>query len=146
MSDGEHMEILCVRPLISCSEIRTQGPGWTRARIWLVGLIADVSIAWSRSRVSTTLKLLRALPSLPASSTCLADHECLYSFYLGKKVAFVYRAHREIRGTKIRVIWGKVTRPHGVHNQWVSYDIRFLNKVAMLLWCRESTIPTQPSP
>lgn len=35
------------------------------------------------------------------------------TFYLGKKVAFVYRAHREIRGTKIRVIWGKVTRSHG---------------------------------
>ncbi|PSK56579.1 hypothetical protein B9Z65_6203 [Elsinoe australis] len=34
-------------------------------------------------------------------------------FYLGKKVAFVYRAPKEIRGTKIRVIWGKVTRPHG---------------------------------
>lgn len=36
-----------------------------------------------------------------------------FSFYLGKKVAFVYRAHKEVRGTKIRVIWGKVTRPHG---------------------------------
>lgn len=36
------------------------------------------------------------------------------SFYLGKKVAFVYRAHREVRGSKIRVIWGKVTRPHGI--------------------------------
>jgi ribosomal protein L35AE/L33A len=35
------------------------------------------------------------------------------SFYLGKKVAFVYRAQREVRGSKIRVIWGKVTRPHG---------------------------------
>ncbi|KAK5706785.1 60S ribosomal protein L33B [Elasticomyces elasticus] len=35
------------------------------------------------------------------------------SFYLGKKIAFVYRGKREIRGTKIRVIWGKVTRPHG---------------------------------
>ncbi|KAF2219658.1 60S ribosomal protein L35Ae [Elsinoe ampelina] len=34
-------------------------------------------------------------------------------FYLGKKVAFVYRASKEVRGTKIRVIWGKVTRPHG---------------------------------
>lgn len=32
---------------------------------------------------------------------------------IGKKVAFVYRASKEIRGTKIRVIWGKVTRPHG---------------------------------
>ncbi|CAG8948988.1 hypothetical protein HYFRA_00002116 [Hymenoscyphus fraxineus] len=35
------------------------------------------------------------------------------NFYLGKKVAFVYRAQREVRGSKIRVIWGKVTRPHG---------------------------------
>ncbi|KAF2422108.1 ribosomal protein L35Ae [Tothia fuscella] len=34
-------------------------------------------------------------------------------FYLGKKVAFVYRASKEIRGSKIRVIWGKVTRTHG---------------------------------
>jgi large subunit ribosomal protein L35Ae len=38
-----------------------------------------------------------------------------HSFYLGKKVAFVYRAQREVRGSKIRVIWGKVTRPHGMY-------------------------------
>ena len=37
-----------------------------------------------------------------------------FSFYLGKKVAFVYRAQKEVRGSKIRVIWGKVTRPHGM--------------------------------
>ena len=35
------------------------------------------------------------------------------SFYLGKRIAFVYRGKREIRGSKIRVIWGKVTRTHG---------------------------------
>lgn len=36
-----------------------------------------------------------------------------YRFYCGKKVAFIYKGHTEKRGTKIRVIWGKVTRPHG---------------------------------
>ncbi|KAG7293112.1 60S ribosomal protein L35B [Staphylotrichum longicolle] len=35
------------------------------------------------------------------------------NFYLGKRVAYVYQGQKEVRGTKIRVIWGKVTRPHG---------------------------------
>ncbi|KAH7063652.1 60S ribosomal protein L33-A [Macrophomina phaseolina] len=35
------------------------------------------------------------------------------SFYCGKKVAFVYRASKDVRGSKIRAIWGTVTRPHG---------------------------------
>ncbi|KAF2091784.1 60S ribosomal protein L33-A [Saccharata proteae CBS 121410] len=35
------------------------------------------------------------------------------SFYCGKKVAFVYRASTEVRGSKIRAIWGTITRPHG---------------------------------
>lgn len=34
-------------------------------------------------------------------------------FYLGKRVAYVYRCSKEVRGTKIRVIWGKITRTHG---------------------------------
>ncbi|KAK9722369.1 60S ribosomal protein L33B [Basidiobolus ranarum] len=34
-------------------------------------------------------------------------------FYLGKRVAYIYRAKREINGSKVRVIWGRVTRPHG---------------------------------
>jgi ribosomal protein L35AE/L33A len=42
-----------------------------------------------------------------------------HSFYLGKKVAYVYRGQKEVRGTKIRVIWGKVTRPHGRIQRWL---------------------------
>ncbi|CAA9958082.1 hypothetical protein CFE70_001636 [Pyrenophora teres f. teres 0-1] len=35
------------------------------------------------------------------------------NWYLGKRVAYVYRAQKAIQGSKIRVIWGKITRPHG---------------------------------
>jgi large subunit ribosomal protein L35Ae len=34
-------------------------------------------------------------------------------FYLGKRIAFVYRGHKKKQGTKIRVIWGRIARPHG---------------------------------
>merc|ERR1712122_94678 len=40
-------------------------------------------------------------------------------FYMGKRVAYVYRVSKasvakgERKASKIRVIWGRVTRPHG---------------------------------
>ncbi|KAJ3190671.1 hypothetical protein HK101_008495, partial [Irineochytrium annulatum] len=34
-------------------------------------------------------------------------------FYLGKRVAYVYRAQNKVNGSNVRCIWGKVTRPHG---------------------------------
>ena len=40
-------------------------------------------------------------------------------FYLGKRVAYVYRVHKKARArgtkkpSKYRVIWGNVTQPHG---------------------------------
>jgi large subunit ribosomal protein L35Ae len=48
------------------------------------------------------------------------------SFYLGKRIAYVYRGKREIRGTKIRVIWGKVTRTHGKETPTISAEDRLL--------------------
>ena len=40
-------------------------------------------------------------------------------FYLGKRIAFLYRAKKKVKkhgdttASKYRVLWGKVTRPHG---------------------------------
>ena len=65
-------------------------------------------------------------------------------FYLGKKVAFVYRAQREVRGSKIRVIWGKVTRPHGRSYNLDTKRLASLTGDHRQFRGRKSAIPTQP--
>lgn len=35
------------------------------------------------------------------------------TFYLGKRVAYIYRAKTAIKGSHYRVIWGRVARAHG---------------------------------
>ena len=35
------------------------------------------------------------------------------NFYLGKRVAYIYRGHTKRNNSKIRVIWGRITRSHG---------------------------------
>mmetsp|Transcript_26528 Transcript_26528/g.62262 ORF Transcript_26528/g.62262 Transcript_26528/m.62262 type:complete len:110 (-) Transcript_26528:122-451(-) len=34
-------------------------------------------------------------------------------FYLGKRVAYVYQASKAVKGSRYRVIWGRVQRAHG---------------------------------
>ncbi|WIA17754.1 hypothetical protein OEZ85_009267 [Tetradesmus obliquus] len=34
-------------------------------------------------------------------------------FYLGKRIAYIYKASTEKKGSFLRVIWGKFTRAHG---------------------------------
>lgn len=36
-------------------------------------------------------------------------------FYLGKRVAYVYRAKTVKNGSKLRVIWGRIARTHGTN-------------------------------
>lgn len=38
-------------------------------------------------------------------------------FYLGKRIAYIYRAKAEKQGSRYRVIWGKVMRSHGNNGQ-----------------------------
>jgi ribosomal protein L35AE/L33A len=59
----------------------------------------------------------------------------LFSFYLGKKVAFVYRAKREVRGSNIRVIWGKVTRPHGTWSPVMRFALWRRNRIVSVDGC-----------
>lgn len=35
------------------------------------------------------------------------------NFYLGKRVAYIFKAKTEKNGSKYRVIWGRITRSHG---------------------------------
>jgi large subunit ribosomal protein L35Ae len=35
------------------------------------------------------------------------------AFYQGKRIAYIYKAKNERQGSKFRVIWGRVMRPHG---------------------------------
>ena len=34
-------------------------------------------------------------------------------FHHPQRIAYVYKAQKAINGTKVRVIWGRVTRAHG---------------------------------
>lgn len=71
------------------------------------------SCSW---RTSTTRRPPRTCPSHSAHRAGgFADANIDASFYLGKKVVYIYRAKNEVRGTKIRCIWGKVRSIHGAH-------------------------------
>lgn len=65
------------------------------------------------------------------------------AFYLGKKVAYIYRAHKEVRGTKLRVIWGSIRRCHGKHTVLALTAIMLLISPYRKQWSGPSSFQTQ---
>ncbi|KAI4093929.1 MAG: hypothetical protein LQ344_002527 [Seirophora lacunosa] len=83
------------------------------AALGLSSQFAGIELTCLPEKGSTSQLSTRKAQHQPWDQIEGVDDPKATTFYLGKKIAFVYRARKEIRGTKIRVIWGKVTRPHG---------------------------------
>ena len=74
----------------------------TLNRLYVRGVILGYKRARTNQYENTSLIKLENVPD--KSST---------SFYLGKKLCYVYKAHTKKQGTVYRTMWGKVTRAHG---------------------------------
>lgn len=70
------------------------------------------------------------------------------SFYAGKKVAYIYKADKAKSGSKLRAVWGKLTRAHGSNglfrakfkrNLAVSDAFYFLVIVFLIYFCTQTT-------
>eukprot|EP00899_Mesostigma_viride_P006858 jgi/Mesvir1/16173/Mv08438-RA.1 len=73
-----------------------------RVRLYSRGSVVSFSRGKSRQYPSRSLILIENV-------TDFKDTQ----FYLGKKVAYVYKAKTEKKGTKYRCIWGRITQAHG---------------------------------
>ena len=36
-------------------------------------------------------------------------------FYMGKRIAYIYKAKSKENGSRFRVMWGRIARPHGTN-------------------------------
>eukprot|EP00635_Sarcinochrysidales_sp_CCMP3193_P001739 CAMPEP_0118896328 /NCGR_PEP_ID=MMETSP1166-20130328/4251_1 /TAXON_ID=1104430 /ORGANISM="Chrysoreinhardia sp, Strain CCMP3193" /LENGTH=115 /DNA_ID=CAMNT_0006835385 /DNA_START=33 /DNA_END=380 /DNA_ORIENTATION=+ len=71
-------------------------------RLYVKGVVLGYKRGLRNQYVTTNLVKLQGV-----------DDKKAVEWYLGKKIAYVYKAHTKKKDTKYRVIWGKVTRAHG---------------------------------
>merc|ERR1719440_2301277 len=76
-------------------------------RLYQKGTIAGYKRARKSHTQSQCLVRIRGVNSIEETK-----------FYMGKKIAYVYKCKTEKKNSKFRVIWGKVRRTHG-HNGMV---------------------------
>jgi ribosomal protein L35AE/L33A len=104
----------------------------------------------SRSTVLPTRKRPNSTLARSAPSVLVNPGEArVLKRIVGKqRIAYVYKAQRPINGSKVRVIWGKVTRSHGqfticlVQLQQHSF---FLHATNRQLWGCPVQVPLEPS-
>ncbi|TEB30326.1 hypothetical protein FA13DRAFT_1733629 [Coprinellus micaceus] len=96
---GNGRTLLCKGPLPppACADER-----FAVSRLYSKGRILGHKRAKRNSRPNTTLVQIEGVSTKEEAQ-----------FYLGKRVAYVYKAKREVQGSKVRVIWGRISRSHG---------------------------------
>merc|ERR1719148_160264 len=65
------------------------------------------------------------------------------AFYVGKKVAWVYRAKKVKCGSKFRIMWGKVISSHGQSGNVAAKFKKNIPPVAFGRPCRVMLYPSQ---
>merc|ERR1711912_177034 len=74
----------------------------TGSRLYVKGVVAGYKGSQAKQYNHTSLIKIQGV-----------DDTQDVSFYLGKKIMYMYRTKTEKNGTRFRVIWGKVCRAHG---------------------------------
>ncbi|KIR64045.1 50S small subunit ribosomal protein L33-b [Cryptococcus bacillisporus CA1873] len=102
-----HLAIFRVSPYALRVDFGSTSPSLKRldkmaSRLYIKGRILGHKRGKRNSRPNQSLLQIEGVDNKEA-----ARH------YLGKRVAYVYKAKREINGSRVRVIWGRISRSHG---------------------------------